>query len=254
MAETYSHSRLSTFQECPCRYKLRYIDGVRTGIFYVEAHVGNIVHGALEWLYTQIQEGNTPGEEELISWYMEAWGASEREPRIVKAGVTLGQHRDKGQRMLGQYYKDHQPFTDEQCLAVEKKLWYRTLDGNILAGVVDRISRENGRLVIHDYKTGSTLPAQEELDSDPQLGLYQLMAESNYTGTDNIELRWHYLRFNKVLTSKRTGEQLDALERDVDDMIEKINRTKTFPARTGFVCQWCEYNEICEDYRRSQDE
>ncbi|MDO9289175.1 MAG: PD-(D/E)XK nuclease family protein, partial [Thermodesulfovibrionales bacterium] len=53
----YSNSRLSTYENCPQQYKLRYIDkvelpeGAEEGI---EAFLGSRVHEALEKLYKEL--------------------------------------------------------------------------------------------------------------------------------------------------------------------------------------------------------
>ena len=49
---TYSHSRVTTFENCPYQYKLRYIDKIKPEIpTTIEAFMGGIVHQALEDLY-----------------------------------------------------------------------------------------------------------------------------------------------------------------------------------------------------------
>jgi len=48
----YSHSRISTFENCPYQYKLKYIDRKKPEISTtIEAFMGSMVHEALEDLY-----------------------------------------------------------------------------------------------------------------------------------------------------------------------------------------------------------
>ncbi len=52
----YSHSKLSTFEQCPIKFKYRYIDKIPVEFEKtIEAFLGEIVHEALEWLYTEIK-------------------------------------------------------------------------------------------------------------------------------------------------------------------------------------------------------
>lgn len=52
----YSHSRLSTFEQCPQKFKLKYIDKVETEAEEsVEAFLGVRVHETLEKLYRDLQ-------------------------------------------------------------------------------------------------------------------------------------------------------------------------------------------------------
>ena len=48
----YSHSRLSNFEQCPLKYKLRYIDRVESKIEgSIEAYLGSRAHEVLEKIY-----------------------------------------------------------------------------------------------------------------------------------------------------------------------------------------------------------
>ena len=50
---TYSHSKVSTYDNCPYAYKLRYIDKKKPETYSttIEAFMGSMVHEALEYLY-----------------------------------------------------------------------------------------------------------------------------------------------------------------------------------------------------------
>ena len=48
----YSHSKISSFENCPYQYKLKYIDKEKPEIENtIEAFMGDIVHKTLEKLY-----------------------------------------------------------------------------------------------------------------------------------------------------------------------------------------------------------
>ena len=73
----YSHSRLSSFEQCPLKFKFRYIDKLKPEIEQsIEGFLGNQVHDTLEWLYNEILAGK-PGEEfqldEIIHKYADSW-------------------------------------------------------------------------------------------------------------------------------------------------------------------------------------
>ena len=52
----YSHSRLNTFEQCPQKFKLKYIDKVETDVEEsVEAFLGSRAHETLEKLYRDLQ-------------------------------------------------------------------------------------------------------------------------------------------------------------------------------------------------------
>jgi len=51
----FSHSSLSTFEQCPARFKFIYLDRIRKPFEGIESFVGRRVHETLEFLY---QEGS----------------------------------------------------------------------------------------------------------------------------------------------------------------------------------------------------
>jgi hypothetical protein len=71
---TYSHSRLSCFEQCPRKYQLRYIDEVeieeREGI---EAFTGTLVHLSLQHLHEQAAQGQVLGSAELVDHFRSLW-------------------------------------------------------------------------------------------------------------------------------------------------------------------------------------
>ena len=70
----YSHSRISCFEQCPFRFRLKYIDKVRPEIEQtVEAFMGTLVHKALEKLYNDLRFKKMNKLPELIRFYDEQW-------------------------------------------------------------------------------------------------------------------------------------------------------------------------------------
>jgi len=51
----YSNSRIETFEQCPRKYKFRYLENIKTGTEGVEAYVGKRVHETLEKLYRDLK-------------------------------------------------------------------------------------------------------------------------------------------------------------------------------------------------------
>jgi putative RecB family exonuclease len=105
--------------------------------------------------------------------------------------------------------------------------------------------KEDGTYEIHDYKTSSTLPNQAEIDQDKQLALYQLGIEPLWDDTSNIELVWHYLKFDKELRSKRDRNTLDKLKNEFLSMIHEIEATEKFEPKESTLCNWCGYQDLC---------
>src|SRR5215472_4453488 len=50
----YSHSRLATFEDCPRKFRYRYVDDIKVDGEGVEAFMGKRVHEILERLYHHV--------------------------------------------------------------------------------------------------------------------------------------------------------------------------------------------------------
>ena len=248
---TYSHSRLSTFEKCPKKFKYKYIDKIKPEIeATIEMHLGDVVHRVLEWLYNSVKSGKTPTMDELITYYSIKWQDEfSDEILIVKKELTAKDYFQKGFQYLIDYYEMHKPF-DDKTIECEKKIVIELDQNTKIQGFIDRLVHniETGEYEIHDYKTGNFLPSQKEIDKDRQLALYSIAIKEIYGQDKSVVLVWYYLAHNKKLSSKRTNEQLQKLKQETLELIKKIESTTEFPANISKLCGWCEYKGICEDY------
>jgi len=253
---TYSHSKLNTFKQCPLRFKYKYIDKIKPEIEKtIEAHLGTAVHNTLEWLYYQIKENKIPTIEEMIMQYSEKWIQDFQENiLIVKKHLTSRDYFNQGVQFLTEYYVKNYPF-DENTIALEKKIEF-ILDkekNHKLIGYIDRLvhNKETGNYEIHDYKTANSLPSQEKVDSDVQLALYSIAIKELFGKENNVLLIWHYLAHNQKICSTRTNEQLEKLKQNILKLIDKIESGKDFKANQTKLCGWCEYKNICPEFKET---
>ena len=250
----YSHSRLSTFEQCPLKFKYRYIDKIKPDFEKsIESHLGTAVHNTLEWIYNKILEKKpVPTIDQMISYYSKEWQKEfEKEIKIVKNNLTPSDYFNKGIKFLLDYYIKHSPFQDG-TLECEKKVVVE-IHGHKLQGFIDRFSynENNGEYEIHDYKTANMLPTQEKMDKDRQLALYSIAIQESMDA-EKICLTWHYLAHNKKIISRRTNEQIEELKNQIKELIEIIESTTEFPAKKSALCGWCEYKSICPKFSKTQ--
>ncbi len=250
MSAVYSHSGLSSFENCPRQYYYRYVEKVPVTTESVEAFLGKVVHEVLERLYTFVGDGRVPRLEQVLHRF-ECWWRERLDParvRIVRDGVPYDFYRETGLRCLTRYYRRQYPFDGEETLGLEQMLHFPLdADGRYrMRGVVDRIARgRDGALEVHDYKTGKRVPTQEQIDTDRQLALYQLGVARRYGAEAPVRLVWHYLASDVVRVSSRTPEQLDALCTDTMRLIDRVESEAEFAPKPSALCGWCEYREIC---------
>ncbi|OIO26532.1 hypothetical protein AUJ14_01570 [Candidatus Micrarchaeota archaeon CG1_02_55_22] len=249
---TYSHSKLSTFENCPLRYRYKYVDRIKVEpeAIGIEAYLGSRVHDALEWLYNHVKMSSTPEKEALLDYYAKDWEKKWGEGvKIVHKEYEEKDYRNVGATCLTDYYDHYSPFNDSTVVSLEQRILVKLSDGSFVQGYIDRLALKGAaEFEIHDYKTSGSLPAQEKLDSDRQLALYQLGVQKQWPDSKKVDLVWHYLRFNKELRSNRDARQLEQLEQKTIGAIravEAAEKENDFNPKKSELCQWCEYQNIC---------
>lgn len=247
---TYSHSKLSTFEDCPLKFRYKYIDhAAAPEVEGIEAFLGKRVHETLEKLYGDLLNGRQNSLEQIVSYYEENWQRNwGPEVNIVEARFTADDYRRVGADALRKYYDRFYPFNQTQTLGLEERLTF-PLDENgryHVQGYIDRIARRaDGTLEIHDYKTSKSLPSQQQIDEDRQLALYHIGLKRQWRGVESVELMWHYVRFDTTIVSRRDDAQLQELAAETMALIDRIEAEQAFEPVRSRLCDWCEYRPIC---------
>lgn len=247
----YSHSRLSSFENCARQFKYHYLDGIAVETEGVEAFVGHRVHEILERLYHHVSRHRRPPSlVQVLERFRKDWVQHYHDGIVIVRTENPPEHYHRlGERCLENYYRRHYPFDEGETVAIEEPL-HATLDSDgayLWRGVVDRIVRRApGHYEIHDYKTSGYLPPLHRFDTDRQLALYQIGLEHSYADVEGVDLVWHYLAHNKTIRSRRSPDQLDELRTDVIALIDRVEAEEEFAPSPGPLCRWCDYNDICE--------
>ncbi len=255
---TFSHSRLSSYETCPLRYKFAYIDRVKVeSEDTVETFLGSRVHEALEKLYRNVQFERLLSVDDVLAFFNREWEKNWNDTIIIVNKEYTGEnYRKMGERYLKDYYKRHRPFDKGRILGLETTDTL-PLDEDGKYGFYIRIDRlmdmGNGVYEVHDYKTNMSLPKQKDLDNDRQLAMYSLWVREQYQDFNKVRLVWHFLAFDKELESYRTKAQLEDLRRDVLEEIQRIEATDEFPSNVTRLCHWCLYREICPEWKHGAE-
>lgn len=246
----FSHSRLGCFEQCPRRFRYRYVERLPAGEQSVEAFVGKRVHDVIERLYRFVRRGRVPSLPAVLERFATLWQETfvEREVHIVREDTTPEDYRQLGHRCLTNFYRSHYPFDADETVALEERVTC-SLDGRgryLIQGIIDRLVRtRDGQLEIHDYKTGRRIPSQRQLDEDRQLALYEMGVRERYGETGEIRLVWHFLQHGRLRSSQRSAGQLSALRQRTIELIDRIRAESDYPPRPGPLCAWCEYSHLC---------
>ncbi len=243
----YSHSKIGSFEQCPQKYKFKYIDKIKPAIEEtIEAHLGKCVHETFEWLYGLVMKGSVPTLDEAITKYAKIWEEKYKPTiAIIKKDVSAGTYFEKGVQFIMNYYTTHYPFNDNTIdLEREVKVF---LDEYQLVGYIDRLAYNvaNQEYEIHDYKTANSLPTLEKIETDRQLALYALAIKQEFGMEKNVVLNWHFLNFNKKITIRKSQDDIETMKRKTIATIQTIEGSKEFPTKRSPLCDWCEFKPYC---------
>ena len=244
----FSHSRITSFENCPLQFRYRYIDRIKRDIQGVEALVGKAVHEVLENLYTDLPRARESSAADYTAVFNRIW---ERDftpkVRIVRENMTPEDYREIGVRCVEKFFNRQYPFREGKVMGCEMKVEF-ALDEegqHRMLGYIDRVDRlDSGVIEIHDYKTGR-LPRGGSLRSDRQLTLYEIALRARWPWVSEVRHVWHYLAHDRKFTETRTPDDLRRARVMTIRKIKGIEATTHFPARRSPLCSWCDYKDIC---------
>jgi len=247
----YSHSRISSFENCPLQYRYRYIDRIKRDVQGIEAFMGKLVHEVLEDLYSDLDRARSSTASDYAASFGALWDRKwSPSVRIVRENMTPERYRAIGERCVTTYFEKHRPFDSGEVLGCETRVDF-ALDpaGRYrMLGFVDRVDRVEGDVLeIHDYKTGS-LPRAGALKKDRQLTLYEIALRERYEGVREVRHVWHYLAHDRRFEERRGADDLKRTRLATIRSIQEIEATTEFPPRRTALCSWCEYQAICPEW------
>ncbi len=246
MQKIYSHSRLWLFESCPEAYKIKYIDKTFPDLpKSVELFLGDIVHQALEWFYSEIKINKIHDADELIEKFATLWHENYSKDFRINGNFNIEHYFNKGIKFLVEYFYKNKPF-EENTLEIEKKILF-PLDASdefFIQGYIDRVVlNKNEEYEVHDYKTNDQIKTQEQVDIDRQLAFYHIGLQQDYGDKIKVKLIWHFLAHNKTVISVRNQEQLNKLKLDTLNLIKKIETNNQWRSCGKPWCDWCSFKK-----------
>lgn len=238
-----SPARLTTYLDCPRRYRLAYLDrpSPARGGPWARTSVGASVHTALARWWGLPRARRTPAAGGALldaAWLTDGFRDAEQSRRV------LARSRGQVRSYLADVDPDHEPVDVERTVSVRTErasLW----------GRVDRIDdRGSEGLTIVDYKTGRTPPTAQDAGSSLALAVYAAAAARTLRrACTRVEL--HHLPSGTVAAWDHTPDSLDRELLRADALAGELATLGTsptdevFPARVGSRCGWCAVRSAC---------
>jgi len=265
---TCTPTRLTTWLDCPRRYRMTYLDRPPPGKGPPWAHnsLGASVHNALAgWWRLPFRERTVPAAGDLLErgWIEEGFADT----------LQSSRYRAWARAMVEAYVAGLDPAREP--VGVERTVATRT-ELIAVSGRIDRLDdrREPGgpvELVVVDYKTGRHVLTVDDARTSLSLALYALAA-ARVMRRPCRRVELHHLPTGRVLAWQHTDESLARQLRRAEDIAaecaaaDRLYRggrpegepgpaaglpgdrvDEVFPPRPGSWCGWCDYRAHCPE-------
>lgn len=259
----YSFSQTNLFEQCPRKYQYKYIDKIQKEFeSSPDLILWQSVHGALEFLYNQINIFKVPSEDEIVEKFKilrsSEFEKLKNEGKEIKAkgDQTLEDYLRRGNEYLKSYYSKFYPFEGVKIVSTEDSIIFSLDENRQFRGIIDRLDKQwQDTFVINDYKTNKNLPTQDKEHYFEQLSLYAIGISQKYAKYyKTIKARLFYLHFDIIDEREVTQEIMDTVKMKYIWIIDQIENKKftynmwdkkSFECKENALCKYCEYMSIC---------
>lgn len=244
----FSFSRIKTFQQCPLRYRYRYLKGLREAFRSIESFLGSTVHLVLEWLYAERHGTSSPELGEALEEFARRWEASwSGDVAVIKTSTTAEDAFRLGREMVARFHRETFAQDRSETIALEQRFSVRLGRKAVFTGIADRVGRtENGRLFVVDYKTSSRRGTSAEFSEGLQAPLYASCALRAVEDEEALA-GYHYLRLGSTSWHRVTRSRADELLGRFRELVDEARAATEFPARPNILCAWCGFNAVCPE-------
>jgi len=234
-------SRLTTWLDCPRRYRMTYVDrpAPPKGPAWAHNTVGAAVHLALaRWWDLPLPRRTGDAARALLHQVWQTDG--------FRNDVQADRHRALAGDMVARYAEELDP--EDEPRGVERTVGFPT--GRLaVSGRVDRVDERDGEVVVVDYKTGRAELTEDDARGSLALALYaRACARTFRMPCTKVEL--HHLPTGRVLAWEHTEESLDRHVGRAEAIAAEASAAATtgdYPARPGSMCGWCDYVRQCPE-------
>ncbi len=259
-----SYSAIETYKQCPQKYKFQELDRIKTPKSK-EALFGTAIHSALKFMFQK--SPLFPTLDEVISHFRENWPSREAfqadsKNDLLKMPITEAEEKayfEDGIKMLRRFYEKNAPW-NFNVVDLESRFDIlledeKTGKTHVLAGIIDRIDKNNDEYEIIDYKTAKRMPSQADVDKNLQLSLYSLGIQKRWPHIDpeDIKLTLYFVKHTEKLSTTATREKTEATKKEILETIRdieaRIEEKKDFEPMPSALCNWCAFKPICPAWK-----
>jgi len=229
-------SRLTTWLDCPRRYRFTYVDRPTPprGPAWAHNSAGAAAHLALaRWWDLPRHDRTAAAGRDLLD---EAW---------TPAGFADAEQAERWRGWTGDMVERYAGSLDptDEPRGIERTVAFTT-DRLAVSGRIDRVDDRGGDLVVVDYKTGRSVLTQDDARGSLALALYALgVRRTLRRPCTAVEL--HHLPTGEVLRWEHTEEGLQRHLARAESIAADIVSATDYPERPSSLCAWCDFVAVC---------
>ena len=249
MVELHRHlspSSASSFDQCRKRWRFKYVEGLREPSG-VAALAGSFAHRVLELLCDLPAKHRSVDQAKALA--REVWPEFKTDPDFQALELDDADSREfrwKAWLAVSGLWKLEDPARVE-VVSTEQRVKVKLGEVPFM-GIIDRVDRIDGSLVVSDYKSGSIPKVQWRDDKVLQVMLYAAALQAT-TGEQPSQARLLYLG-QQIIEEAVTDTRIENATSQISSTWSNINtacQNDDFPADTGPLCGWCPFVDRCSE-------
>jgi len=227
----YSFSKINTYEMCPKKFELSYIEKIKVFVPNMATERGSFIHNMLE---NHTKQKETKYKFTLIDDEME------------KECISI--YEKFRESDWGEYYLNNESIETEAEVEFGMKI---TDDGLVpcsyydklalFRGKIDHLMNDDITISVADWKTGKISRYPAPL----QLVMYAVWAFNYYTNIKTVISSFVYVEHvgddKMVKEYTFTRDMLPSLTKKVIEKITNIEKATNFPKKEGPLCNYCDY-------------
>jgi putative RecB family exonuclease len=244
-----SYNQIHLYQSCPQKYYFSYIEEIKTPI-NEKVFLGILFHSVLEYYFNKKIKNQNVDEEMVKSDFLVKYETFQNDKEIIWQS-SKEKVSQRGISFIHYFLHKMAPGIDP--LMVERELEVELSEPGIkLKGIIDLVETD---FSITDFKTTTSKWSNDRLNrSFLQMVIYKYLFEQSF-GKVNSKLKL------KILYSKSSNsvnhQEIDLKSKDVD-MVEMFKIIKyvaeniskgIFYKNESYLCGFCDFKDICKNYR-----
>ena len=226
----YSYSMIGTFKSCPHRFKLQYIDKIKTKFNVTSAlEKGKFIHFGIEhYLRGDLKE-------KIKDFKFVVTDENTKKELFKQLKKILKSKNIQFYKSFDNLYIEFGFGLILKDNDVEVTKYKKDVD---IRGYIDLMFYDDfcESVYIIDHKTGKYRPEQDKL----QISIYYLVAYKLFPNAEKFYLNFDFVEHDKSVSYTYTKDDFQKILNFVKENIQMVENENEFPKITKY-CDWCPY-------------